>query len=106
MEYITTMTQKQQAALVLFAQNFSFRVIAEKEEVCLQTIRNRIMVIIKRYPKEFANALALRNVYKRNRDAIRAMSDFQSHRRRNDEGEDRDFEEFISEGYNGVKQIF
>ena len=67
------MTDKQKTTLVLFAQNYSVQTIAKKQRVSASTIRERIKSISKNYQSEFDNAIALRNVYKRNRDAIRNM---------------------------------
>ncbi len=65
------MTNKQKKTLVLFAQNYSLQVIAKKQRVSLATIRERIKSLSRNYSKEFGNALALRDTYKRNRDLIR-----------------------------------
>ena len=65
------MTKKQTKTLVLFAQNYSLPVIAKKMRVSLTTIRQRIKALSKNHSREFNNALALRNSYKRTRDSIR-----------------------------------
>lgn len=65
------MTSKQTTTLVLFAQNYSLQTIAKKQRVSLATIRERIKSLSKNHPKEFGNALALRDTYKRNRNSIR-----------------------------------
>lgn len=65
------MTTKQEITLVLFAQNYSLPTIAKKQGVSLSTIRERIRSLSKHYPIEFGNALDLRNVYKRNKKALK-----------------------------------
>lgn len=70
------MTKKQIQTLLLFAQNYSLQVIAKKQGVSLATIRERIKSLSKNHLKEFGNAAALRDTYKRNRDAIRNAKDF------------------------------
>lgn len=70
------MTNKQTTTLVLFAQNYSLAIIAKKQKVSLTTIRLRIKALSKNHSREFNNALALRGVYKRTRDAIRNTQDF------------------------------
>lgn len=65
------LTNKQIKTLVLFAQNYSLQTIAKKQRVSLATIRERIRSLSKNHSKEFNNALALRETYKRTRDAIR-----------------------------------
>jgi len=65
------MTKKQKTTLLLFAQNYSLRVIAEKQGVCLATIRERIESLSKNHSKEFNNAANLRKTYKRNQESIR-----------------------------------
>lgn len=65
------MTNKQVKTLLLFAQNYSLQIIAKKQNVSLATIRERIKSLSKNHSKEFGNALALRNSYKRTRDAIK-----------------------------------
>ena len=66
------MTEKQEITLILFTQNYPLSTIAKKQCVSLSTIRKRIKSISKHYSKELNNAIALRNVYKRNRDALRS----------------------------------
>ena len=66
------MTEKKEITLILFAQNYPLTTIAKKQCVSLSTIRERIKSISKYYSKEFNNAIALRNVYRRNRDALRS----------------------------------
>lgn len=66
------MTNKQKKTLLLFAQNYSLSIIAKKQCVSLSTIRERIKSISKHHSKEFNNAIALRNIYKRNRDALQS----------------------------------
>lgn len=65
------MTNKQKTTLVLFAQNYSLPIIAKKQRVSLSTIRERIGALSKNHPKEFNNALGVRESYKRTRDALR-----------------------------------
>ena len=65
------MTKKQQTTLLLFAQNYSLQVIAKKGGVSLTTIRERIKSLSKNHSKEFGNALALRDSYKRTQWGIR-----------------------------------
>jgi len=65
------MTKKQEKTLILFAQNYSLQTIAKKQIVSLATIRERIKSLSKNHPREFDNALALRETYKRNKDAIK-----------------------------------
>ncbi|KKN73097.1 hypothetical protein LCGC14_0404060 [marine sediment metagenome] len=65
------MTDKQITTLLLFAQNYPLQTIAKKQKVSLTTIRQRIKSLLKNHPKEFCNATALRNTYKRNRESIR-----------------------------------
>ena len=72
------MTTKQTKTLVLFAQNYSLVVIAKKMGVCLTTIRERLKALAKNHQKEFNNALGVREVYKRNRDALRNTINFSS----------------------------
>jgi len=74
------MTNKQIETLVLFAQNYPLSEIAKKQGVSLSTIRQRIKLLSKKgsHYKEFSNALALREVYKRNKDAIRNAKNFSS----------------------------
>lgn len=68
------MTNKQKTTLILFAQNYSLPVIAKKQGVSLSTIRERIKILSKNHSREFNNSLALREAYKRNRDAIRNLN--------------------------------
>ena len=70
------MTDKQKKTLVLFAQNYSLQTIARKQGVSLATVRERIKSLSKNHSKKFNNALALRNVYKRNRDNLKNISRF------------------------------
>ena len=70
------MTSKQTTTLVLFAQNYSLQTIAKKQKVSLATIRERIKSLSKNHQREFNNALALRNSYKRIRDGIRYTDRF------------------------------
>lgn len=65
------MTNKQKTTLVLFAQNYSLQTIAKKQVVSLSTIRERIKSLSKNHQREFNNAIAIRNAYKRNRDGLR-----------------------------------
>lgn len=65
------MTDKQITTMVLFAQNYPLQTIARKQKVSLTTIRQRVKSLSRNHPREFGNALALRNAYKRNRDLIR-----------------------------------
>ena len=65
------MTKKQITTLVLFSQNYSLATIAKKQKVSLTTIRQRIKALSKNHPKEFNNALGVRESYKRTRDGIR-----------------------------------
>ena len=65
------MTNKQTITLVLFAQNYSLRIIAKKQRVSLATIRERIKSLSKNHSKEFGNALGIRESYKRTRDGLR-----------------------------------
>ena len=65
------MTDKQTQTLLLFAQNYSLQTIAKKQGISLATIRERIKSLSKNHSKEFGNAAGLRNVYKRNRDALK-----------------------------------
>jgi len=65
------MTNKQKKTLVLFAQNYSLQTIAKKQGVSLATIRERIKSLSKHYPIEFNRTVGLRNVYKRNKIAIK-----------------------------------
>lgn len=67
------LTTKQTTTLVLFAQNYSLRVIAKKQGVSLATIRERIKSLSENHSREFNNALALRETYKRNRESIKHM---------------------------------
>jgi len=66
------MTDKQKTTLVLFAQNYSMLVIAKKQRVSLSSIRQRITSLSKNHSREFNNALALRDIYKKSRDAIKS----------------------------------
>ncbi len=70
------MTNKQIKTLLLFAQNYSLQTIAKKQKVSLATIRERIKSLSKNHSRQFNNSLALRETYKRNRDAIRNAKDF------------------------------
>lgn len=73
------MTDKQKKTLVLFAQNYSLQVIAKKQKVSLATIRERIKSLSRNHPEEFNNALGIRELYKRTRDALRnpiSLDDF------------------------------
>lgn len=70
------MTDKQITTLILFAQNYSLPIIAKKQKVSLTTIRQRIKSLSKNHPKEFGNAAALRDTFKRGRDAIRNAKHF------------------------------
>jgi len=70
------MTNKQKKTLVLFAQNYSLQSIARKQRVSLATIRERIKSLSKNHCREFGNALALRNAYKRNRESIKNAHNF------------------------------
>ncbi len=65
------MTDKQKTTLILFAQNYSLQIIAKKQGVSLATIRERIKSLSKNHSKEFNNALGIRELYKRTRDALR-----------------------------------
>ena len=65
------MTKKQTTTLLLFAQNYSLHIIAKKQGVSLATIRERIKSLSKNHPREFDNAVALRDTYKRNREFVR-----------------------------------
>lgn len=67
----TIVTKKQTTTLVLFAQNYSLPVIAKKQRVSLSTIRGRIRALSKNHQREFNNALALRDVYRQNKKAIK-----------------------------------
>lgn len=71
-------TNKQKTTLILFAQNYSLQVIANKQRVSLATIRERIKSLSKNHSKEFNNALALRESYKRSKDAIKNAENFSS----------------------------
>jgi len=64
------MTDKQITTLILFAQNYSLQTIAKKQRVSLATIRERIKSLSRNHAKEFNNAVALREVYKRNKRAL------------------------------------
>ena len=66
------MTDKQKKTILLFAQNYSLQVIAKKQGVSLTTIRERVKALAKKHPKEFNNALGIRESYKRMRDALRS----------------------------------
>lgn len=68
------MTSKQTTTLLLFAQNYSLLAIAKKQKVSLATIRERIKSLSKNHSKEFGNALALRNIYKKSREAIKTKN--------------------------------
>lgn len=103
---LLTFTKKQVRTLLLFSQNYSLPVIAGKEGVCLSAIRGRLQTLKKSHWVEYNKALTIRQVYKNDRDAIRDMTDFQSHKRKNNDDEERDFEEFVSVGYNGIKRKF
>lgn len=70
------MTNKQKTTLLLFAQNYSLRFIAKKQNVSIATIRERIKSLSKNHQREFDNALAIRNAYKRNRDGLRNKESF------------------------------
>ena len=65
------MTEKQIKTIILFAQNYSLQVIAKKQQVSLTTIRERVKSLSKNHYREFGNALALRESYKRTRNGIR-----------------------------------
>ena len=65
------MTEKQIKTIILFAQNYSLQVIAKKQQVSLTTIRERIKSLSKNHYREFGNALALRESYKRIRNSMR-----------------------------------
>lgn len=67
------MTDKQTKTLLLFAQNYPLGVIACKQRVAETTIRGRIKSLSRNHPKEFNNALTLRESYKRIREGIRNM---------------------------------
>jgi len=70
------MTNKQITTLILFAQNYSLQTIAKKQRVSLATIRERIKSLSRNCPKEFGNALGIRESYKRTRDGIRNTDRF------------------------------
>ena len=70
------MTEKQKITLVLFAQNYSLYVIAKRQKVSLTTVRQRIKALSNNHSREFNNALALRNSYKRIREGIRYTDRF------------------------------
>ena len=65
------LTTKQTLTLILFAQNYSLQVIAKKQKVSLTTIRQRIKALSENHSREFDNAFALRESYKRLRNGIR-----------------------------------
>ena len=73
------MTKKQITTLLLYSQNYSMPKIAEQMGVCLTTIRQRLAALKVRHKREFNNALSIRGVYKRNRDAIRDTSPFSAY---------------------------
>jgi len=70
------MTDKQKETLVLFAQNYLLTVIAYKQRVSLSTIRERIKSLSKNHPKEFDNAVRLRDIYKKEKHQIKRAKSF------------------------------
>lgn len=70
------MTDKQIQTLLLYAQNFSMPKISDRMGVCLTTTRCRLKALAKNHQREFNNALGIREVYKRTRDAIKQTKNF------------------------------
>lgn len=67
-------TQKQLKTLMLFAQNYSLQVIANKQRVSISTIRHRLRKLETKYPDIFKNVLDLRRIYKQNKGKIQNVN--------------------------------
>ena len=67
---MNTCSDKQKTTLLLFAQNYSLSIIANKMGVHTTTIEERLRLLAKNHQKEFNNALGIREAYIRNKDKL------------------------------------
>lgn len=80
-------SDKQRRTLLLFAQNYSIRIIAEEMGVSERTIKERLRNLALRHRPEFIRALNIREVYKLERNAIRNVTVFSNLGMRDLDGE-------------------
>lgn len=76
MKYNTHPTEKQKMCLILFAQAYPIHYIAEEQKVSISMIWERLQGLRINHPIPFTKALAIREVYKNDRDSIRNMKNF------------------------------
>ena len=62
---VCIMTDKQTKVILLFAQNYSITNIAKTLDISIATAKKKLKAIEKNYPKEFDNAVSMRESCKR-----------------------------------------